>query len=259
MVPGTGINPSSDTGLLTAETASSSSSSSSDDSATPTPVVIGGVVGSLAGAAFLIIALLFIIRWRKKSRGMLSLGSGTDSGDATRDQPPMQPSGAMTEQRAHGFVVPAALAALTGYSKRFSQKTEDTVSATAGSERGFYRVSGRKLPSVLQTGGDGYGGGMPHDSTMSGTSFYTDSQGFYGGGGPSSPPLPISLRESAGGIPFMRPSPARTPTQEQSPFAFNSQGTPPPPQPAPPRRPDILGRSHVSQDGSHASRFTEEV
>jgi hypothetical protein len=50
----------------------------------------------------------------------------------------------------------------------------------------------------------------------------------------------------------MRPSPARTPVTEQGPFAFPSQDPLPP-------RPDVLGRSHSSQDGSHASRFTEEV
>ena len=186
---------------------------------------------------------------------MLSLGNGNDAGDASRDQPPMPTSAAMTEQTHRGFAVPAALAALTGYSKRFSQKSEGPVSPAAGGERGFYRVSGRKLPSVLQTGGDGYGGGFPKDNTLSGSSFYTDSHGFYGGGGgPSMPPVPLSQRESAGGIPFMRPSPARTPTQEQSPFAFEAPILPPQP-----RRPDVLGRSHVSQDGSHTSRFTEEV
>lgn len=246
---GTGVTPASETGSSTTQ---STSDSNPGPSPTPTPVVIGGVVGSLAGAAVLIICLLYIIRWRKRGKGMLSLGSGNDGGDTSRAQPAIQPSGGMTEQ-TRGFAVPAALAALTGYSKRFSEKTERTVSSTAPSEKGFYRVSGRKLPSVLQTGGDGYGGGPPRDSTLSGSSFYTDSQGFYGGG-LSSPPIPLSHRQSAGGIPFMRPSPARTPTQESSPFAFSESVTPPPP-----RRPDVLGRSHASQDGSHASRFTEEV
>jgi len=181
-------------------------------------------------------------------------GTGANT---TRDGPPSQPTSGMTERRSLAHGVPAALATLTGY-KRSSQKTETdrTISSTAGSERGFYRVSGRKLPSVLQSGGDGYGGGID-TNTLSGSSFYRDSQGFYGGpGSPSSPshhPAGISIQRDSG-VPVMRPSPARTPVTEHSPFsAFPAPLNPPP------RRPDVLGRSHPSQDGSHASRFTEEV
>jgi len=188
---------------------------------------------------------------------MLSLGSGGPLGgpDAI-DEGPSQPSGGMTERRSLAYAVPAALASLPGY-KRSSHKTDrTTVSSTAGSERGFYRVSGRKLPSVLQSGGDGYGGGTDDriNNTLSGTSFYRDSQGFYGGpGSPSFPPLGISTQRDSG-VPVMRPSPARTPVTEHGPF-FSE----PPPLIPPARRPDGLGRSHPSQDGSHASKFTEEV
>lgn len=186
---------------------------------------------------------------------MVSLGSisgpAGGSPDPIAGGPSFQPSGGMTERRSLAQAVPAALASLTGY-KRFSQKTERTISSTAGSEKGFYRVSGRKLPSVFQSGGDGYGGGLYdiNTQTLSGTSFYQDSQGFYGG--PGSPPFSPIQRDS--GIPVMRPSPARTPVTEQGPF---SSSTPPPL--VPPTRPDLLGRSHPSQDGSHPSRFTEEV
>ncbi len=190
---------------------------------------------------------------------MFSLDS-VDRGAAATAAPdglPPQPSGGMTERRSLAYGVPAALATLAGY-KRSSQKTETdrTISSTADSERGFYRVSGRKLPSVLHTGGDGYGGGIDRN-TLSGSSFYRDSQGFYGGPGspssPSHPPAGTSIQRDSG-VPVMRPSPARTPVTEQSPFSVFSA----PPNP-PPRRPDVLGRSHPSQDGSHASRFTEEV
>ena len=183
---------------------------------------------------------------------MLPLGSSERDGgaDTSSGGGPSQPSRGMVERRSMAYAVPAALASLTGY-KRSSQKTETdrTISSTAGSERGFYRVSGRKLPSVLQTGGDGYGGGIPDANTLSGSSFYRDSQGFYGGpGSPSNPPASMS-RKRESGIPIMRPSPARTPVTEQGPFS----------EVPPPLRPDQLGRSHPSQDGSHASKFTEEV
>lgn len=238
-------------------TDSGSGTGSGTGSTPSSAVVAGGVVGGLAGAAVIIFLLMFIVRWKKRHHSMLMLGSGdrslgsdaVGSGGGGTSQPP----GGMSERRTTIFAVPAALASLTGY-KRWSQKTEtnQTVSSTAGSERGFYRVSGRKLPSVLQTGGDGYGG-VPEDHTWSGSSFYRDSHGFYGGAGS---PLANAAGVSAtrdSGIPIMRPSPARTPVTEHPPFALGAAPL------TPPRRPDHLGRSHSSQDGSHASRFTEEV
>lgn len=155
-------------------------------------------------------------------------------------------------QRASTFVIPA-FASLTGY-KRKSQAPSHTNSSTAGSERGFYRVSGRKLPSVLTSGGDGYGDPLEHH--LSGSSFYRDSSGFYGGPGiPQSPSFgPPSPQSDTGGIPIMRSGPARTPIT-----THNSPVTASPPPPPPLRRPDALGRSHASRDGSRNSRFTEEV
>lgn len=187
---------------------------------------------------------------------MLSLGSGNEGAGAVTSRdvpPPVAPSGGMTQRRSLAFV-PTALANLTGYNKRTSRQTDRTVSSTAGSERGFYRVSGRKLPSVLQTGGDGYGGGLDEPNTLSGSSFYRDSHGFYGG--PGSPAMagaagPSTRPES--GVPVMRPSPARTPVTSQGPFSAAAEPL------TPPRR-DALGRSHPSHDGSHtSSRFTEEI
>jgi len=241
-------------------------------------VIIGSVFGGLAGIAMIFAVLLFFLRWKKRHNAMLELSSvnrdlpiGGGAGDAPTlpDSTPSQPPGGMSQRRSLAFAVPAAFASLTGYNKRASQKTDRTISSTAGSERGFYRVSGRKLPSVLQSGGDGYGGGIdePNPNTLSGTSFYRDSQGFYGGPSstafpnPKFPPLDAAQRDSGMmGTPIMRPSPARTPTAvtPSTEFGFPVPPTTPPPI-TPPRRPDLLGRSHPSQDGSHTSRFTEEV
>jgi hypothetical protein len=195
--------------------------------------------------------LIFIVRWKKNHPGILPLGRGGNSSAgavAIGGSGPSHP-GPMVE-RSLPFVIPSALASLTGY-KRVSQQRSITES-TAGSERGFYRVSGRKLPSVLQSGGDGWDG--PDDNTLSGASFYQDSRIFYGGSGglPSLGGLP---GERDSGIPIMRPSPARTPVTSQGAFAFPPMSPPV----DPPRRPDILGRSHPSQDGSHGSRFHEDV
>ncbi|KAE8451821.1 hypothetical protein EG329_002661 [Mollisiaceae sp. DMI_Dod_QoI] len=245
------------TGTAPTTTAGTGNGTSSNASNTPsTPVVVGGVVGSIAGVAILVFLLLAFIRWKKRHQSMLSLGSGNEAAGAVTSReapPPSQPSGGMTERRSLAFV-PAALTNLGGF-KRTSRQTDRTVSSTAESERGFYRVSGRKIPSVLQSGGDGYGGGIAEPNTLSGSSFYRDSQGFYGGpGSPTSAIAGPSTRPESG-VPVMRPSPARTPVTQQGPF---SAATPEPL--TPPRRPDVLGRSHPSQDGSHtSSRFKEEV
>jgi hypothetical protein len=184
-------------------------------------------------------------------RPLGSVGGGPGAGaDTATGGAPSQPSGGMAE-RSLPFAVPAALANLTGY-KRTSQKTDRTISSTAGSERGFYRVSGRKLPSVLQSGGDGYGGGIDDNNTLSGSSFYRDSRGFYGGPGSPSLPLAGASMQRDSGVPIMRPSPARTPVTAQGLFVEQAPLDPP-------RRPDGVGRSHSSHDGSHGSRFTEEV
>jgi hypothetical protein len=258
----TGVAPS---GASPSSTEAAGAGSGSGSSPPSTSVIAGSVVGGLAGVAFLLILALILLRWKKR-KDMLSLGNGNDGGaEATnRDLPPAAPAGGMTQRRSVPFAVPAALASLAAFNKRSSHRSEQSVS-TAPSERGFYRVSGRKLPSVLQSGGDGYGGEVPDANTLSGSSFYRDSTGFYSGGGPSHAPGSPLASNPAGpfvdrdsGVPVMRPSPARTPVTEQGPFR---PLTPPPPL-QPPRlhdRPDGVGRSHPSQDGSHASRFTEEV
>ncbi|QSZ35060.1 hypothetical protein DSL72_007924 [Monilinia vaccinii-corymbosi] len=257
----------------------SGSSNGTVVSSTPsTYKIVGGVVGGVAGLAALIFLLMFVLRWKKKNGGMVSLASvapstiaggggvGGNDGSGAAAQPQgfsNQAPRSMTERRSLAKAVPAALANLSKY-KRTSQNTVTNTVSSGGSERGFYRVSGKKLPSVLQHGGDGFGGpnqntmsgstfysseapAFPNSNTLSGASFYRDSQGFYGG--QPSPPLDPPNTDS--GVPVMRPSPARTPVTEHGPFAE-------PPGPILPR-PDILGRSHPSQDGSHASRFTEEV
>ena len=241
---GTGVAP----GLNPESTANSGADDGGDNGLPPTPVVVGGVIGSIAGAAVLIIAMLFLIRWRKRNKGVLSL-SGESAISDGRGAHGEQGSGAMIERRSAGFTIPASFASIAN--KRFSRRNEAPDTAAEPGERGFYRVSGRKIPSVLHTGGDGYGGESAIDND---TSFYRDSHAFFGGRGPPSPPLGTINRRSTGGVPIFRPSPARTPTREESPFNFAAEGVP-----SPPRIPDHVGRSHASQDGSHASRFTEEV
>lgn len=159
-------------------------------------------------------------------------------------------------QRSLTSVTPAMLAGMASRSKNRPSAGEGSA---AGGETGFYRVSGKKLPSVIQHGGDGYTD--PRHSTISGASSgITDSHGLdlAPGGVPrlavGQPMRPIS------GVPVIRSSPARTPMEEQSPFSDPfSDPLPSPPAVPGGLHPDAVGRTLSSQDTSRASssKFTE--
>jgi len=131
----------------------------------------------------------------------------------------------------------------------------ETAIATPPGERGFYRVSGRKIPPVLGGGGgDGFGGGYGKETLESPIDPY--------GPGPSGR---FQSLEAFGGSSaasgeriIMRPSPARTPERSRtpptrSPTEASSGGRPPR------LFRDGLGRSHPSEDGSKTSKFVEDV
>lgn len=197
---------------------------------------------------------------------MLTDGAG-DAGGASRGF-----SSNMSE-RGIPFSVPAALAALSG--------KKSIAAPAAGEERGFVRVSGRKLPSVLHHGGDGYTNPFadPRDSVVSGDDqsvMYRDSNMFFsappgsGGGGVSPGGSRLKLgspMRPESGIPVIQPGPARTPVQEVvAAFPLPPSGTTalrPPPSPLS-RPQDPIGRSRPSLDGSRTSRlsqsrFTENI
>lgn len=151
-------------------------------------------------------------------------------------------AGGMSEQsRSAPFAVPAALASLT---KRGSQE---------GGEKGFQKISGRKLPSVLTNGGDGYTD--PRDTFMSDTSqaSYRDSNAFLG-----NPRFAVgSPMRPESGVPVFHPGPSKTPVTEQGPFSDQFAIL------EPPRR-EPFGRSEPSHDGSirsqaSRSRFSENL
>lgn len=273
-------------------------------------------------------ALLFLLRWRKGKFGQRREISPPVPQSAEAGSAALGGGGAMTQRSSIRSTAPiAAAASLIGRLRPASSQTATTTS-TAPSEKGFQKISGRKLPSVLHSGGDGYGdapavpsgpsskpvakplapGQSPFaglapalrppspQRSLSGSSFYRDSHGFYGGVVPvesaseertdpsstptsSSPvfPAPPSSGQpfagagnppgrSSPGIPNIRPGPARQPVIQQGgvvPMRTPSRpgGSQPRSAPSPiaetPR--DALGRSHPSQDGSRQSRFREST
>ncbi|OTB07817.1 hypothetical protein M426DRAFT_229624 [Hypoxylon sp. CI-4A] len=240
---------------------STADAGTSSSTGTPASTVAGSVLGGVAALAFILILALFLVRWKKRrnTKGLLQ-GSTSERGTGGTLVGNSGPGGGggggggMGEtQRSIPFAIPGALASLTGY-KRFSGRSG---ASSDGGERGFSKVSGRKLPSVIQYGGDGYTD--PRDTILSDQSIeYRDSMAFPGlaSMGPRRLAVGTPMRPESG-VPVFNAGPARTPVTEAGPFAPYSDNSPLEP---PPR--DPLGRSHPSHDGSSRShgsnsRFSE--
>ncbi|RFU75154.1 hypothetical protein TARUN_7088 [Trichoderma arundinaceum] len=203
---------------------SSGSSNSTENALSPQQKqVIGGVVGGVAGAAFFLVLVLLALRYKRR-QGNAALPAGQPASESrglppTAGAPSGAPSGgdgsgsggAMTER----YGTAALTAAFTGST---AKRSSASVKSAEAGERGFYRVSGRKLPSVLQVGGDGYSD--PRTSVMSGTSdYYRGSQAFdpFGGAG-TRLQLGAPMRPDSG-VPVVRSGPARAVVAEPNPFA----------------------------------------
>lgn len=211
-------------------------------------------MGGVAGLTILVLLAMLLLKWKKRHGGHILLGDGPNPNSRalpSADGPSGGDGGGAgaAGERSLPFAVPATLAALSGY-KRSSKRIS---SASDAGEKGFHRVSGRKLPSVLQYGGDGFND--PRESAMSESSFYRDSMAFFNQPGTQRFAVGSPMRPESG-IQVMRDGPQRTPITEQGPFY--DQLTPP--LPVSPGH-DPLGRSLVRQDGSRGSgsRFTENV
>ncbi len=180
----------------------------------PTTTVVASVVGSVAGLAVVLLVALALLRWRRRHGGGMRLLLSDGDGDAASNfraigAPPGEGGGgggAAMADRGLSVDAAAALASLPG-----NRRPSQPQSAESGEgERGFYRVSGKRLPSVLRHGGDGYSD--PRDSTISGTSAYRDSQGWWDG--PDAPRFAVgSPMRPESGVAVVKPSPARTPVQ----------------------------------------------
>lgn len=211
--------------------------------------VVGGVVGSIAGIALIALVLLFLLKRRKRrGQGIMLLGDGDNDGRGRgfSSPEPTSPSGGRSMiQRAGAFSIPSALARLSG---------RRAIEEPPPQEKGFYRVSGRKLISVLESGGDGYSD--PHDS-IGVSSHYRDSHG--GGLLDNSNPFELgSPMRPDSGVPIFRNGAQRTPIHEQGPFL-------------PGHRPSVFAttsstsespsRGFTFRDGPRGSgsRFTEDA
>jgi len=122
--------------------------------------MVGGIVGGLAGMALIAVVLLYLLRrykQRRKANGHvipIDFDPSHDHGASG-----LVDAAAPMSHSTHSLSAPPPNALVTTPKKwrRGSDIAALTVS-TAESEKGFQRVSGRKIPSVLSTGGDQFGG-----------------------------------------------------------------------------------------------------
>jgi len=198
-----------------------------DDPGLPTKAV-GGIIGGVAGLVLLVVLFGVLWRWSRRKQGSISVLSARDAGKIGTSGIPSSGSAAaaslvkssagsahtnVSQMSQRPFAIPAALARLTGHS------TKESLSP--GGERGFYKVSGRKLPSVLEAGGDGYTD--PREGATSNASVYqaepspTVTEPNPGGTGPMRYALGTPMRPVSGLV-QMRPGPARTITATENPF-----------------------------------------
>ncbi len=218
--------------------------------------VVGGVVGSVAGIALVAFVFLYLLKWRRqRGRGIMLLGDGdsTTRGRGFSSGAPVSPtSGGGMAERPGQFAIPAALAKLSSKRVLEAPPAEPPMESPTH-EKGFYRVSGRKLISVLESGGDGYD---DPDDGMADRSSYRGSQAFLD----SSNLAPLQLgspMRPVSGVPIFRDGPQRTALHEESLFPPGQRRSAFPAT-LPVR--DPVGRTFASRDGSRGSgsRFTEE-
>ncbi|KAF3135886.1 hypothetical protein TWF594_008088 [Orbilia oligospora] len=259
------------------------------------PPILGGVFGGLAGISLVLWALLFLLRKRRRTseRAVGILGPGTRGGHhrAISAETGAGSVGEMSQARTS--LMPAFL----GAGGLFGRSSADTAAEPA--ERGFVKISGRKLPSmyggddmvpasiavanarasVSETGSRNVSGGTHHAGRASSSargSFYQDDDILHA-------PTPSPFHPGAARTAMRSGSPAHVSRiSEDEPALVQARRPPPPPPPlvnepgegssrypTPPpgavRRmhsligPDGVGRSLASQDGSKTSRFTEDV
>lgn len=275
----TGTSSGSGAGDGSGSSTNTGSSGSGSSISARTSKIVGGVLGSVAGLALIFALLFYILRRRGyfqrffKDQGNQALPS-SDAGTAATREMAERPSSVFTTS----YLAPA-------FMKRWRQstmtaRTDSTVDSNS-SERGFQKISGRKIPPVLTHGGDGFGGGLDGDSPtipdcLIGLSLPSASAGPSGGnlsspGGHGPPPAspygsPLDTnytREADESSPSERPK-VQLPVSNSVNFGSPTMVTSSPhlipqPQSAVPQQPDSVGRSHPSFDGSRGSRFTESL
>lgn len=212
--------------------------------------VIGGVVGGLAGAAFVALLLLLALKYKRRSMARAALSSSSPSSSTSPAALTRSPGLADEAPRMMAEVsgLSAVTAALNNLMGRGSPVPRPMT--VEGAEKGFYRVSGRKLPPVLDAGGDGYTD--PRRIPTNGSLDYHQISQAFGpdSHGPGHLALGAPMRPISGVL-VMRSGPARTPVTENP---FNDP-------PASPATLDTMDRDSEPDEDVQAPRtkFQEHI
>ena len=260
--------------------------------APPAGTIAGGVVGGAAGLAVILLVALVLLRWYK--RRSQQAHQALPPSAAVSPDPDLPPSSSASRQpgMAERAGMMPFVTAVPGFFRHQSRGVQET------GERGFTRVSGRKLPSAFSEGMSSEGvsgsavrspppamplrGDSDQSRNLSSQSFYRDSAGYYGGEGasrerPAAPlddPSPIGgsgSSEEAGEM-VLSPGPQRRPTiHTGGPYAITPSSTAPNTPggqvPTSPTGTAATMPSYYARDESpslysadnRSSRFTEEV
>ncbi|KAI1117234.1 hypothetical protein F5Y14DRAFT_375387 [Nemania sp. NC0429] len=242
------------------EGSGSTSASGSGSDNTPAATIAGSVVGAISGLTIILLLAAVFFRWKKRQSSMkLIQESGNDRGYGAMStggtRGPTGDGGMSEQRRPTPFAIPAALANLAGHS-RFSK----TTASSDGGERGFTKIAGRKLPPVLQFGGDGYSD--PRGTAMSDQSIDYRASNILWGEAPLSRLAVGAPMLQETGAPILHSGPARTAVATPGPFSdpFSDDHVI-----ASPTSPvDPAGRPHLPRDRSirshgSISRFTENL
>jgi len=236
-------------------------------------VLAGGIVGGVAGLAVLVLTAMIFLRWYRKRMASMNSLTGAEAAIGSGG------AGGMSERG--GRTAPVLAPLLGGV---FKNRKSRAVEETTG-ERGFQRISGRKLPSAFSAGMTSAPRPMlmpsafDSDRNMSTTSVYRDSTYYGAGGSPFEDPdneigtnetiMPGPARQARVHPPYaMSPTSALSENTSPTSPTFPIQGyrlTPEAGQNAPLMNSHGMARRSVtpatmsSFDGSRGSRFTEEV
>ncbi|KAL5357680.1 hypothetical protein BJX96DRAFT_182150 [Aspergillus floccosus] len=253
-----------------ATTTAAAGSGSSLDSETKGKIA-GGVVGGVAGIVMLIVLALLLFKRRKAAfqqpRGLPSNeGTGAVAGHESAPR-----SAEMASRRSSNDPLFTASYFAPAFVKRWRQsnhttRTDSTLSS--GSERGFQKIAGRKIPSVLQSGGDGYGGapfGETSPTASEPSSIFPSSPPVQPLTSLSQPPpthpygIPLDTsytREAEESVIF-RPSPARTPIAGSSNVSLSNEPSviPQPSSALPPRTIHAIAEPHAFKRAEFGRNF----
>lgn len=253
----------------TSTDASNTDDNGNHNSTPPAGTIAGGVVGGAAGLAVILLIAMLFVRWYRRRSQMRhqALPPGTAGGGAeqSRSAPGMA-------ERAGMAPFAAAIPALFRHQNPSTEPGQ--------SERGFTRVSGRKLPSqwsegmsssqlpnmpqTIATSGEGSAG-----RNLDNTSFYRNSPAFDGGDDGDLSPSAASpesidggpLRTSdPGSVMMMSRGPERQPeVHHGSPLQRPGQAST---LSTSPSAASALGRSETPSsmlEPNRSSRFTEDM